>query len=130
MVSVPVLYQGVAPKSLAALQALIQPSLAKTSAWSSSFARACARAQLDEALCWQQTDHADVSEGLYIKVEENGQVQARYKWVRSGFVQTIVDSGSHHSERPIVVNALRAHVDIYAPEINKQWLQAACGGEK
>ena len=128
IVSVPVLYQGTAPKSLKGLQALVQHSLAKSSVWRKRFTEACQRAQLDEALCWQQTDHADVSEGLYIKVEENGQVQARYKWVRSGFVQTIVDSGSHHSERPIVVNALREHVDIYAPEINKQWLQAACGG--
>ena len=103
---------------------------AKTSTWKNSFATACQRAQLDEALCWQQTDHADESEGLYIKVEESGQVVARYKWVRPGFVQTILDSGSHHSERPIVVNALREQVDIYAPEINKQWLQAACGGEQ
>ena len=129
IVSVPVLYQGTAPKSLKGLQALVQNSLAKTSAWKNRFTEACQRAQLDEALCWQQTDHADVSEGLYIKVEESGQVVARYKWVRPGFVQTILDSGSHHSERPIVVNALREHVDIYAPEINKQWLQAACGGE-
>ena len=130
IVSVPVLYQGTAPQRLKALQALVQPSLAKTSTWKNSFATACQRAQLDEALCWQQTDHADESEGLYIKVEESGQVVARYKWVRPGFVQTILDSGSHHSERPIVVNALREQVDIYAPEINKQWLQAACGGEQ
>ena len=127
VVSVPVLYQGVAPKSLAALQALIQPSLAKTSAWSSSFARACARAQLDEALCWQQTDHADAAEGLYIKVEAHGQVLERYKLVRADFVQTLLDSGSHHSERPILVNGLRADVDIYAPELSKDWLQAAEG---
>ena len=127
VLSVPVLYQGIAPKSLAALQALIQPSLAKSATWKHQFAAACARADLDETLCWQQTDHADAAEGLYIKVEEHGQVLERYKLVRADFVQTLLDSGSHHSERPIVVNGLRADVDIYAPELPKEWLQAGSG---
>ena len=46
---------------------------------------------------------------------------ARYKFVRSDFVQTILDSGSHHSERPIVANGLRAGVDIFASSIKKGW---------
>lgn len=125
VVSVPVLYAGLAPKSPAQLQRLIQNSLAKTHAWKNHFQAACERQGLNTELCWQQTDGADLSEGLYIKVEESGQVVARYKLVRAGFVQTIVDSGSHHSERPIVANGLRTGVDIYAPTIAKQWLQDA-----
>jgi hypothetical protein len=41
--------------------------------------------------------------------------------VRSGFVQTIVDSGSHHSTRPIVPNGLRAGCDVFAAQLEKRW---------
>jgi hypothetical protein len=34
--------------------------------------------------------------------------------VRQDFVQTILDSGSHHSQRPIVPNQLAPGVDLYA----------------
>jgi len=46
-------------------------------------------------------------EGLYIKWEEDGIVKDRYKYVRSGFVQTILDSGEHWQERPKISNRLK-----------------------
>lgn len=47
-----------------------------------------------------ETDPSGWMEGLYIKVERNGSVLERYKYVRSGFLQTVVDSGSHWMDRP------------------------------
>ena len=51
-------------------------------------------------------------EGLYIKLEEDGAVRERYKYVRSGFLQTVLDSGSHWLDRPLVPNGLREGVDL------------------
>lgn len=121
VVSVPVLYSGVAPKRVQDLLALLAPSLARSAQWRAVFEDQVLRQQLDLPLAWKQTDGSDLAEGLYIKVEENGQTVARYKFVRSDFVQTILDSGSHHNERPIVANGLRAGVDIFANMIQKSW---------
>ena len=61
-----------------------------------------------------ETDMSRLSEGLYIKVEENGLVRERLKFVRYNFVQQLLDSGSHWMERPIVENQLAPGVDIWA----------------
>ncbi len=53
-------------------------------------------------------------EGLYLKVEEGGVVQARYKFVRQDFVTRITDSDSHWLSRPIVPNQLREGADIFS----------------
>ena len=121
VVSVPVLYSGVAPQRLQDLLALLAPSLARTAQWRAVLAQQAEKQQLLWPLVWQQTDASDLAEGLYIKVEEAGQTVARYKFVRSDFVQTILDSGSHHSERPIIANGLRCGVDIFADRIAKAW---------
>ena len=121
VVSVPVLLAGAAPPRFADVLALVGPSLARSAAWRDAFEHTVTREQLDLPLCWQQTDRSEHSEGLYVKVEANGQVIARYKFVRSGFVQTIVDSGSHHSTRPIVPNGLRAGCDVFAAQLEKRW---------
>ena len=121
VVSVPVLYRGVAPKRAQDLLALLAPSLARSAPWKAVFEDVVQRQKLDLPLAWKQTDASDLAEGLYIKVEENGQTVARYKFVRADFVQVILDSGSHHSERPIVPNGLRAGVDIFANVIQKSW---------
>lgn len=61
----------------------------------------------------QQTDSSDLAEGLYIKVEEEGRVIERYKFVRSGFLQAVADSGSHWMDRPILPNRLRDGCDLF-----------------
>ncbi|HYE40796.1 MAG TPA: DNA ligase, partial [Ramlibacter sp.] len=48
-------------------------------------------------------------------------VEGRYKWVRSDFVQAILDSGSHHSQRPMLPNQLAEGVDLYAPRPLVTW---------
>lgn len=121
VVSVPVLYSGTAPHRERDLLAMLAPSLARSPGWKRAFEAQVRRQKLDLPLAWRQTDASDLAEGLYIKVEEGGQTVARYKFVRSDFVQVILDSGSHHSERPIVPNGLRAGVDIFADAIKKCW---------
>jgi hypothetical protein len=48
-------------------------------------------------------------------------VLARYKLVRHDFIQTILDSGSHHARRPILPNQLADGVDLYAPVLGVTW---------
>ncbi len=65
--------------------------------------------------CWE-TDPSDTMEGLYIKVEENGQVVDRMKFVRASFLQTVDASPVHWLERPIVPNGLALPLqDLYLP---------------
>ena len=52
-------------------------------------------------------------EGLYIKVEEEGRVVERYKFIRASFLTTVLDSGSHWLRRPILPNQLDAGVDLF-----------------
>nr|UKE84022.1 hypothetical protein KXZ65_00440 [Pectobacterium sp. PL152] len=54
-------------------------------------------------------------------MEDDEQVLARYKLVRHDFIQTILDSGSHHSRRPILPNQLAEGVDLYAPCPTVSW---------
>lgn len=118
---VPVLYAGPTPRRLADLIALVRPSLAKTADWRGDFEATVAREGLDLAASWRQADKSDLAEGLYIKVEENGVVTARYKWVRADFVQAILDANMHHSRQPYVPNQLAAAVDLYAPRLTHTW---------
>ncbi|MFY1915038.1 RNA ligase family protein [Achromobacter xylosoxidans] len=121
VLSVPVLYDGLAPARLADLKALLRPSLAKTARWRDAFEATVQREGLDLALAWKQCDKSDLSEGLYLKVEADGQTLGRYKWVRADFVQAILASEKHHSEQPYVPNQLAPGVDLYAPRPRVDW---------
>jgi hypothetical protein len=66
----------------------------------------------------RETDAALTMEGLYLKVEQNGQVTRRVKFVRSSFLQTVEQSQSHWLERPIIPNLLSRPIEeIYLPEL-------------
>lgn len=121
VLSVPVLYEGVAPPRLDTLKALLRPSLAKTPDWRSAFEATVLREGLDLQRAWKQCDKSDLSEGLYVKGEAGGKTIARYKWVRRDFVQAILDSDKHHSEQPYVPNLLAPGVDLYAPRLALDW---------
>ncbi len=121
VLSVPVLYDGLAPARLADLKALLRPSLAKTARWRDAFEATVRREGLDLALAWRQCDKSDLSEGLYIKVEADGRTLGRYKWVRADFVQAILAADKHHSEQPYVPNQLATGVDLYAPRPRVDW---------
>lgn len=55
----------------------------------------------------RETDPSLTMEGLYIKVETDGEVKQRVKYVRNSFYQCVNASGSHWQQRPIIPNQLR-----------------------
>jgi hypothetical protein len=109
--SVPVLHEG-GIASPAALKALIAPSLYKSLGWRVALAAAAEAGGHRATYVDKQTDASDLAEGLYIKVEENGYVAARFKYVRHDFLAAVLDSASHWQSRPILPNQLRAGVKI------------------
>lgn len=112
IISAPVLWRGRA-ESIERLKSLVVRSLYKTGDWRDKLREdARARGQ-DLDLVQRQTDGSDLSEGLYLKVEDETRVVERYKFVRASFLQSVVDSGSHWMERPILPNQLRAGCDIF-----------------
>lgn len=113
VVSVPVLWRGETP-ALAALRALIAPSLYKSEAWREQLAEAARDAGQDPHRVALETDPSDQSEGLYLKVEDGDRVIDRLKLVRATFLTSVVDSGSHWIDRPIVPNQLAPEVELFA----------------
>lgn len=69
------------------------------------------RADFDQAL--RQTDLSGLMEGIYIKVEDGDYVTDRLKYVRSSFLNTILDSESHWASRPLVANRLSENAGLF-----------------
>jgi hypothetical protein len=113
VVSVPVL-RTARFDTLAELTSLIGPSTCRTSDWRARLAEIAAEAGVPVAQAEAETDLAGEMEGLYLKVEQDGEVVERYKWVRSGFLQSLMDSGSHWADRPIIANQLADPGALYA----------------
>ena len=79
---------------------------------------AAEREGLDADRVCRETDHRRTMEGLYIKVEEGGEVVDRMKFVRATFLQVVEGSGTHWLERPIVPNGLSRPVDaLFMPTL-------------
>ncbi len=110
--SVPVLWQGKA-RSMKQLWSLIAPSLYKSPTWRQVLEQAAIQHDLDVQRVWRETDYSDQAEGLYLKWEEDGRVQGRYKLVRPGFLSSVLDAEGHWLDRPILPNQLAEGVDIY-----------------
>ena len=127
VVSVPVLHAGRLPQRVEALRVHVRPSLAKSAQWRDSFEQSVERQGLDLALAWRQTDQSVLAEGLYTKIENETEVLGRFKWVRPDFVQTILDSGSHHSTRPVIPNGLAPGADLYSPVPAVGWNASVAG---
>lgn len=62
--------------------------------------------EIDAERQCRETDPSRTMEGLYIKVEENGIVTDRAKFVRASFLQCVSESKTHWQHRPIVPNQL------------------------
>jgi hypothetical protein len=110
--SVPVLYQGELQKydqliKLLATSHFIQPSHLER------LREICAEQGIDGELAIAQTNPSSLMEGLYIKVETETETVARYKYVRPDFLNTILDSGTHWLNRPIVPNQLQPHISLF-----------------
>ncbi len=66
---------------------------------------------LDADKVCRETDNSRTMEGIYIKVEENGEVVDRMKYVRASFLQTIEEPQSHWLDRPIVPNRITMNIE-------------------
>jgi len=116
IVSVPVLYEGEAMGE-EHLRSHIRPSLYKTEHWRHSLAEAIRREGLDPVRTMSKIEGSDLSEGIYVKVEEDGRVVERLKFVRAGFIQHVMDIDEHWLSRPILPNVLAPGVDIFAQPV-------------
>ena len=67
-----------------------------------------------------ETDRSTDMEGLYIKVEEDGVVVERYKYIRPEFLTAVFAAEGHWLNRPIVPNGLATGVDLFDYESSSQ----------
>jgi hypothetical protein len=113
IVSAPILWQGTLAGSMS-LDAMLGASNFRSPAWRECLRESCVREAVPFDLVWRQSDPTDQMEGLYVKIEEHGQVVERFKYVRASFTDVVAQSGSHWSQRPIIPNRLRDDVDLFA----------------
>lgn len=105
VVEAPVLWRGAAGAAKDLL-AHLGPSRFRTPAWRERLASVARERGLDAQLALAQGDDSDEMEGLYFRVEADGGVRARFKFVRPGFRQAVDASGSHWAARPLLPNQL------------------------
>jgi hypothetical protein len=120
VISVPVAHLGTVD-SLDSLVELARPdqrALYKTASWREHLEAAAQRAGVQDV--WSQTDSSGADEGLYIKSEAGGIVTGRYKWIRPGFIETIIDSASHWRERRTIPNAVADESLLWDPRAREQ----------
>jgi hypothetical protein len=108
---VKVLFAGEFPGE-EALRALIGPSHFITKVAPTQFRADVNRLGWDVERAVRQTDLSGQMEGLYIKVEENGAVTGRYKFVRDEFLQTVTADG-HWQDRPLIPNRLADGAELF-----------------
>lgn len=112
LVSVPVLFSGKL-NSYKQLTQLLTQSHYIQPGHLERFRQVCEERGLDLERSLSQTDSSSLMEGLYIKVEEEGIVKERYKYVRASFLTTIKQSDGHWLNRPIIPNLIRPDVDLF-----------------
>lgn len=112
LISVPVLFSGEI-QSYKQMIGLLGRSHYQTAAHLQTFRQVCQEKGLDVERSLKQTDQSSLMEGLYIKVEPEDTVTARYKYVRSSFLTTIQQSDGHWLNRPIIPNLLCPDVDLF-----------------
>ena len=115
VVSVPVLKEGTFFDQEELLK-LIGPSLYIRPGHMERLREYCVQEGLDADRQCRETDASGLMEGLYIKVEKDGCVTERLKYVRAAFMQCILASDSHWLDRPIIPNQLKDSIDqIFMP---------------
>jgi len=110
--SVRVLHEGTVA-SAEALVALTGPSAFVSGSLVERLRVAASARGLDPEQALRESDLSGLMEGLYIKVEKDGAVVERYKYVRAGFLQTVFDSESHWMDRPLIPNQLAPGVSLW-----------------
>lgn len=113
---VPVVHEG-AVTSVDQLNAMVRPSLHKTNNWREALTEAAGVSNSRPDMVEQQTEDSELAEGLYLKQEDEFQVQDRFKFVRADFMQAIQAADGHWHDRPILPNKLADGVDIFTPTL-------------
>jgi RNA ligase len=112
LVSVPVLFEGVLKSPKQMMQFTVNSNFISPGHLDRLRSH-CRELGLDEERCLKETDKSQLVEGLYIKVEADGIVLDRYKYVRASFLTAIKNAEGHWLNRPIVPNILRPDVDLF-----------------
>ncbi len=105
IISVPVLRRG-SFKKINDLTSLIGPSNYIHEDHLERLIQYCQENGLDANTTCSETDPTMLMEGLYLKIEDDGKVVGRLKYVRHSFLQQVLESGTHWLNRPIVPNGL------------------------
>lgn len=111
IVQVPVLYSGKF-LGLDHLKNFVKQSLYKTDNWKNNLVSCIQKEKIDVDLNIGKIEDNFLMEGIYGKIEKNGEVLERFKFVRDGFIQKILDS-DHWLSRPIIPNGLNPNVNIF-----------------
>jgi len=113
IVSAPILFRGKL-KNLKQLHKMLGKSNFIAPNHLEVLKKICEEKSLSIERAIKETDHNTDMEGLYIKVEEQGLVKARYKYVRASFLSAVENSESHWQSRPIIPNLLKEGVDLFS----------------
>ena len=115
--SAPVLAQGTF-STLSELKGFLGPSRYIREPHLNSLRQYCAEAGLDAEKYCAETDSSNLMEGLYVKVEADGIVCRRMKFVRASYLQGIAEDDTAWLQRTIVPNLLRCPVEaLFAPQL-------------
>lgn len=110
VVSVPVLGEG-SYSSKEEILNLIGHSRYITENQRENLHGAAVRLGLDPERNSRDADMSGLMEGLYIKIEENGEVTGRMKFVRALFLQCVDFSETHWIDKPIIPNQLNVPIE-------------------
>jgi hypothetical protein len=105
IVSVRVLHEGVV-RSLKELKGMVGRSAFISDDHLATLREECRWRGLDVERVLRETDGSTTMEGLYVKVEEDGVVKERYKFIRSSFLTAVLNAEGHWLSRPILPNRL------------------------
>lgn len=94
------------PSALWQITSCIGKSKFQTDNWQQILQKKCSMMGGDFERVIQETDSSGLMEGLYIKHEDDFQVLNRYKYVRYGFLQSILNSKTHLIDRLPIYNNL------------------------
>lgn len=103
--SVPVRHEGTL-ESASTLHELLGPSAFIDADAKDDLHRLATLAGEPVERVFRETDLTGLMEGLYIKVEQDGRVVDRLKFVRADFLAIVDQSGSHWQDRPLIRNQL------------------------
>lgn len=116
VVPVRVLYEGKL-KSIKDLTSLLGRSAFITPDHISRLMEKCDEQRLEPDRALRETDRSTDMEGLYIKVEEDGIVTGRYKFIRPSFLTAVFAAEGHWLNRPIIPNTLQSDVDLFSDQL-------------